>query len=518
MNKRQTKKIVINNSTRAFINDKRFQCTNFEFYSCIGMSGISQGRDETQKIYCPDPLNYDKFIVSERISGRKQDGTTSIMGYLDRGKSKLADLFNKRCTFDMQVQVGSCGSPFLFEDFEKLIIFKDVEASSYSTDTLLALTSNEVGPIIETAELVFEDAYEVVHKTLFNNTNAIISNGPLISASLFCNKDSCLCPISDNSSYYAQLRENLAGTQAELWVVYTLDGYNWNEIQVTSGGVFNIVQLLNTNSVVSVSGSLITVFYLDNMVNTGLSTISDVIAQSLYVFDNTIYTGLTNIYGVDSYGINLFVVGTNSTVLIQNMQSKIIEQIDTSSLPIEELYTISVHDDFALVGGDNGLLFSIDLKNNSVTQLTSPVSTAITHIKVLNEAAWVLTTIDGNNLKTCDCGLNWSPMDRLFGCVSAIDFFDDIIGYAVTADTNDGVYVHRTIDGGKTWFRLTQQNNAVSYPLTHQINNISICNEPDNIVLSGRVSDTVLTPTQICDPNTQWVSATDTGIIITLIG
>ena len=518
--RRIKRNIVINDSARAFINSKDTLCTDFLFYSCIGMSSLTVARDETIKIYCPDPNRYDKFIVSERISGRKQDATSAIKTYLPKSNNSiLMHLFNKSCTFDMQVHFGTCGLPDAFENFERLLVLQDVELSSYTTDALIALNSTERAPIIETADIVIEGFYELVHQPLITTLNSTIASGPLIDTSVFSTNGTCLCP-QDNAIYATQLRENFGGTLAQLFVVYTTDGMNWQELQVTGCDPLDISQLIYSKSVISSSGTNVCLLYFDDGATLG-DSISEYINNSLFQFDNTLYTGLTNIYDSVNDGVVLYSAANSSIVLSVNMQSRVIDMYSDSSLPIADLFGIDTFDGTELlIGGANGLLLLLDPQARVFTQLTPIVDgvnivTDITNVQYIDENVLLFTTIDGINARSCDGGQTWQRMERLIGCVSTMKFYDKYIGYCASADTN-GVHLYRSINGGKLWHKLVQQSTTQGFPLTYVITDIGISDgKPDEVAWVGKVSNIVLTPTQICDRALVFDAPSDTGVVIT---
>jgi hypothetical protein len=83
------------------------------YKSCLRMMAVSQGFGDIERIECPDPFNYGKFIEKAQIKGATERPTTSLEGrYPHDMLSDLMKLARKGCAFDVQLHTGAC-RPFI---------------------------------------------------------------------------------------------------------------------------------------------------------------------------------------------------------------------------------------------------------------------------------------------------------------------------------------------------------------------------------------------------------------------
>src|SRR3990167_7750021 len=150
-------------NSRVYIIDGRARGDHKPSYeSCLRMTGLSQGYGDVERVECPDPYQYGKFIEVATIRGATDRPTTTIEGrYPIDLLSSLLALARKGCTFDVQLHMGDCTDPSVFNDYKKVLVLESAYLTNFGTDDLGALASGDNAVVNENADLSGKDAYEL---------------------------------------------------------------------------------------------------------------------------------------------------------------------------------------------------------------------------------------------------------------------------------------------------------------------------------------------------------------------
>lgn len=148
---------ALNKDSRIFIsvNDERYQ-----YYHFMKLDTIDKSYGEVNSVWCPDPDRYSHFIEADTFISGEGRYSASLMGRLPKDKvSKLKELSDIGCTFNVQAHFGICNKPYDFNDFDSAIILENVTITNYSTESLGALSPDEAAMINETVSISFENLY-----------------------------------------------------------------------------------------------------------------------------------------------------------------------------------------------------------------------------------------------------------------------------------------------------------------------------------------------------------------------
>lgn len=528
--------VTINDHSRLFVNNTGRvilgACNQFYMLECAGLSDLSQSKPETEEVRCPSSTRYNSFDVVATFPLPVERGTTSLSHYLDDGKSStLNRLWKASCTFDLQLHIGSCTLPNEFNHFNKSIVLYDVELTSYAVSEPTALSEANVSPVVETVELTYRKHEEVLDPTLIAFSNAQVALGPVVGAHSFA---SSLCEPCQGSStqYFVQWRAfNDGGTPqvdwGELWVVYTPDnGATWNSVAVQPAEVLETVQILNGYSGVSnVPDRLWTVILGSLIRGEGFENDSVLAQQGITINDrldiDPNYVALMTspqVYDVADHAGVTWTVGSNGYFVRRDSVQGAPTSIDLSTT--FDIYSVSTLEGQSwIVGGQSGFVAVGDA--SGLNKLLNPaingvhVNSEVTHVEHIDVDTYVLSTIDGVNIRTCNGGRHWHAMSGIEGCVTSMSFYDKYIGYAVTATDGVGVRLWQTLDGGISWRHVGKNGRGITYPMNVHINWISVSRDDPNVFSAGgRMTTAVITASEMCNPNTLWNYGNDTGVVI----
>ena len=178
-------------NTRVFLIEGRARPDHVPSYkSCLRMMAVSQGFGDIERIECPDPYNYGKFIEKAQIRGATERPTTSLEGrYPQDMLSDLLKLARQGCAFDVQLHTGACQDPSSFNEYDKVLILEGAYLTNYATEDLGALASGDNAVINETSDISAMDAYEVVPLAVANRTPVLVVNEVLDA--VLCDNISC---------------------------------------------------------------------------------------------------------------------------------------------------------------------------------------------------------------------------------------------------------------------------------------------------------------------------------------
>ena len=132
---------LINSFTRVWLIDGKARPDHdTEFLSYMKVAGLTQGFGSTNAVYVPDKNRLGQFIEAASFKDGAERPTTSLVGrYAAFVKSRMMTLAQKGCEFDIQIHIGECEDPSIFNTFEKALIFETVTLDNYTTEDLGSL-------------------------------------------------------------------------------------------------------------------------------------------------------------------------------------------------------------------------------------------------------------------------------------------------------------------------------------------------------------------------------------------
>lgn len=465
-------KPVLTGLGRVFINKNSRNCGNFyKYHSTMKVDGLDKSVGDVTSIYAPNPKRYDEFIEIATISGSESRATSTLSGYLDIEKSSaLEELYNQKCSFDLQIHYGSCTRPDEFNQFNSVIVFKDVKLTSYGLTTLTALVPDERAVVNETAAISIGDFYRVFQ------TNEVEQNPFFFVPDSF--------PIGIVNGGPANCGDDCAGRTDgySVWIVPFV-----NDVDVVEFGV-TYDNGLNWSSTPSNSGDLHTgpdiacaltvdegyIYYATSTLlgsrvfRTSIASILDENADTTVVFDGLVTGTASFIHSLSVSDTYIWAAGSyngvDGVIYAYNKQAQDLETfIQTSGATF---YTISAYDDNVVVtAGDLDTVYYSTLYGQFSQVAVAPTSlNFLTDIYIFSPTHWIVAS-SGGIYCTSNSGDSWTKRITTSD-ITKMNFYDGILGYAV-----DSQGTLRTLDSGNTWSRVAVHGNPTN-------RNIVVC--PDN--------------------------------------
>lgn len=490
--RKSKRNIAINDQTRLWLRDYQDNCCNppWEYHSCVGIGDISRSKGTKTRLWCPSDTQYGEFETIALVEGDIPDFTVSFnTNFPLTDDSILEELFDDGCLFDAMVVIGECGNPSTLDDFEKILLLKDVTLNSYNLQGLFAKTPSERAAVTESVEATFYEYYSITKPTfgrlVRQNTDAVF--GPIIDSFLFCDNDCCLCE-NGSGLYLITLTDcGTDCTSVDIRYNNTCKDNEWKRQKAVNCDGLGCNQNLNKTVLSDDDGFYY--FHIDGSFGTN---VFNTLLNSRVMIPASALLNDAQLLDADGEGNKVVFVGENGYVFIYNTSTKTYTRFRNNSLPTNQDFC-SVHickDDSCtfVIGGENGQAF---LWNGSEIEVYSFNTIDRVHNVYVHGCCTVLASIQDTTYISVDGSVTTT---NLQGYVTAMEF-DDIVGLAVSV-IDETTLVSMSIDGGRNWTIIDSslENDAV-------YTNISICG--DEFVISGSTTTTTLTPAQkiACERN-----------------
>lgn len=462
-----------------------------EYEACMRMQGLSQGFGDIERIECPDPFNWGKFVEVAQIRGATERPTTTLEGrYFIDALSTLMDLARKGCSFDVQLHMGECTDPSSFNTFKKSVVLESAQLVNYATDELGALSSGDNSEVNETADLSAMDMFEIFPLSMTEQAGSAVTN-EVIDVTI-C--DSISCGECEDQSDGCQKIFGLTiaaggsvSTPAD--VVYSLNGgTNWYTHDVDTLGpaeepnalaCIGLYLVVVSNETDSIHYSLLSEYGTPGVVDWTEQTTGIVAAGS----PNDIW----------SAGNSAFIVGDGGYVYKTDDPTAGVEILSAGSATTDDLQAVhGLSEFFAVAVGDNGaVIYTTDGDTWGATGST-PVGAAVTlnGVAVRGENDWIVVTDGGEMYFTLDQGTTWTV--KAFpgsgsGVCRDIVFASQSVGYLSHDTSANRGRILRTYDGGYSWQVLPEGSGSL--PLNDAINALAACESDHNFVVGVGLAD-----------------------------
>lgn len=478
-------------NTRVFLIEGRARPDHTPSYkSCLRMMAVSQGFGDIERIECPDPYNYGKFIEKAQIRGATERPTTSLEGrYPQDMLSDLLKLARQGCAFDVQLHTGACQDPSAFNEYDKVLILEGAYLTNYATEDLGALASGDNAVINETSDISASDAYEVVPLAVANRTPVLVVNEVLDV--VLCDNVSCGDCETESSGcnkIYA-ITTYASGSPATLAdFVYSIDGG-------TTWYVHDLDTLTSENpSAIECLGDyVVVVSNAANSISYALKSEMDGITDPTWTEVTTGFVTGGEPNDIWSTGSYAFIVGDNGYVYGTSDATTGVEVLDAGAVDPDNLRCVhGLSESFAVAGGDNGsILFAAD----GITWTASPsspvgVGVTVNSIWAKSETEWWVGCSNGRLYYTLNQGVTWT--EKAFsgsgaGVVYDIVFSTNSVGYLSHSSATPKGRILRTIDGGQSWKLVPEKTGTM--PANDRINAIAYCNADANFFAGVGLAD-----------------------------
>lgn len=461
------------------------------YESCLRMMGVSQGFGDIERIECPDPQNYGKFIEVGSIRGATERPTTSLEGRfaLDL-RSTLLRLARQGCSFDVQLHMGACQNPSSFNEFDKILILEGAYPTNYSTEDLGALASGDNAAINETADISATDVYEAVPLNYVSRAGSILTNE--VIDVVLCDNISCgECAEESNGCerIYAITKAAGGSPGTPPDIVYSIDGgANWYAHDIdtlTSAQDPTAIDCLG-DYVAVVSNSAGSVSY-------ALKSEMDTLTDPTWTEVTTGFVAGGGPNDIWSTGAYAFVVGDNGYVYGTDDVTGGVSVLDAGSATTEDLLAVhGLSETFAVAVGESGTVIYTSDGTSWGAATTYPVGVGIdlNCVWVKTEDVWIVGSSNGYLYYTLNAGVTWTS--KTFtgsgtGSVKDIVFSTPSVGRMAhqTAATKGRIFT--TFDGGNSWKLAPEKSGTL--PANDKINALAYCTKDANLIVGAGLAD-----------------------------
>lgn len=460
-----------------------------EYYSSLKMAGISQAFGDVTKIEIPDPDNFGKFIEVDRIRGAIERASFSLVGrYAAAIKSRMIELANGGCAFDIQLNLGECTDPSGANIFTKKVISEDCLMTNHSTDDLGALESGESAVVNETGEISASTYYEVLPLNYVARADNIVTN-QVNDVKLFDTSSCGSCSVeSDGCQVYIACTEKAGGSSGTMpdalftkdggatWIAHDIDTLTSAQDADSIAGMGDYI--------VAVSGDVIGLHYaLLSDFRDGLDPAFTLVSTGFVAakFGRHIF----------SLGRKAFIVGAGGYVYWSEDPTAGVTVLDAGAATTQQLNFVHAYDEnHAVAVGNSGVVIFTTNRTSWGLAPAAPVGYGknLTSVYMKSNSEWWVTVDDGTVFYTLNSGKTWTRKTMPGTSPTKMDhiiFAGNTVGYATGVVASHG-RVYRSFDGGYSW---VVEPKTGSMPLSDEFLRLAACKYNVNTVVAVGLGD-----------------------------
>lgn len=464
-----------------------------EFLDFMRLGAMEQSLGSVNPIFSPSKTKYGQFDQVGSFRDEEERPTTSLVGHYARSlKSRMLQLTLARCAFDLQLHIGVCEDPSIFDDFEKIVIFEGVQIESYSTDDVGALEPGDQGKVDETSDVSADKFYEFKPLTVAAKNEAVVTN-QLLDV-IICDTSSCGdCEDESDGCQKILAISSAAGgspsTPAD--VVFSLNGgKTWAAHDIDTLGV------AEAPSAIACVGSYVAVVSnASGSQHVALISEFDGVTDPAFSEVSTGYVVGGEPNDIWSLGGFAFIVGDGGYIYKTTAPATEVVLLDAGSATISTLNRVyAISEDFAVAVGNDGVIVVIQNELASLLA-TSPLGVGdnFSSVYVKTESEWFVGDANGVLRRTLDGGVTWTVITLPGGDttdITEIQMSSKSVMY-VSATRNGKGEVYISVNGGQSFIR-SPRGNAGGMPNNDEISALAVCEfDVDFFVGVGLASDAV---------------------------
>lgn len=487
-------KIAKTSNSRVFLIDGGARVDHAPVYqACMKSGGLTWGQGDTTKIECPSPSKYGKYdTVGEIKAASDQPSTTLTNHYSLNTLSKLLELANRGCDFDVQLHFGVCQSPSVFNTYDKTTIIEGVSITNWSTEDVGALGQDEEAKVDESADVSGDKVYEVVPLSFSSRDPVVVTNeliDVVVCDSVTCGSECSADSIGCQKIYALSLAAGgSAGTPADC--VFSINGgvtwYAHDVDTVSTAQAVNGIACLGDYVVV---------------VSSGANSLSYVSKNDLNATTDPAWTAVTTGFvatktpnDIWSTGTRAWIVANGGYIYKTDDATTAVTVQSAGTLTTDNFLAVHAYDDnIAVAVGNNGAIAKT-IDGGTTWALVTPAPTGVgthyTTVWVKGEKEWIIGTSGGKLYYTVDGGTTFA--EKSFsgsgsGKVWNLSFPTKSVGYMSHATSANRGRLFQTIDGGYSWF-ITPQGTG-TLPLNDRLTALASCGDNPNFVVGVGLAD-----------------------------
>lgn len=463
------------------------------YKSCLKAGAPSQAFGDVEKIECPDPNSFGKWVEMGSIKAATERAQLPLQGrYAIDVKSDLLRLAAQGCAVDAQVHFGECTDPSVANTFTKALVAESAYLTNWESEDLGALASGDNAAVNESTALSATNIYEVLPMTFAEKAGSLVVNE--IMAGIICDTVSCgTCSglESSGSDKIFMLTKGAGGSAGTpAYVVYSIDkGVTWYGTDVDSWATAvdgaGIACIGDYIVVIATSATDPMAYALKSQFNG--------VTDPTFTDSTTGFVAAGTPRAIWSWGPGAFIVGSLGYIYKCTNATAGVTVLDAGVLTTANLTAVhGLSEKFAVaVGAAGAILKTADGSTWSVVTPTNInfIATNFTGIAVRSKYTWMATTSGGRLYYTTDGGSTW--YEKTFsgsgaGVAYAIAFATATIGYLAHAAATPRGRLLRTFDGGYSWVLLPESTQTMV--TCDYLRCIAVGGDP-NFVVAGGLAD-----------------------------
>jgi hypothetical protein len=464
-----------------------------EYFSCYRAQALTKNFGDVTDIECPDPTRPGSFVKIGSFQSGEERATITLEGrYAIDLRSRLLRLAKNKCPVDVQLHFGDCEDLSDPTSFKKILYLEDVFMTTYNTEDLGSLQSDDIAAVNESVDLSAAEIYDVVPQAYSAKAADLVTNevvDVVICDEVECGD--CGDPSGGCNGIFAITLSAGGSPSTPPDVVYSVDGgTDWFAHDIETLGAAE-----DPDAVACVYGKLVVVSNA-----TGSLHYADLDEFDEFGTDpafTEVATGFgagvgepNNIVGLGNIG---FIVGNDGYVYKVTNPANGVTALESGDLTISHLLAVdALSKSFVVaVGNDGVILVSEDGTNFSL--LTTPpvgIGVNITAVMLKTKREWWIGTSGGDLYYTEDAGAHWTQKeftDDGAGTVHDITWATESVIY-FSHETAGGVgRIWASFDGGYT-FTVMPFGSAIM-PAADKFNAIAACRNDPELIVAGGLDD-----------------------------
>lgn len=482
--------------SRVFLIDGRARPDHQPVYqSSMKAGSLSQSFGDVEKIEIPSSSAFNQFVEIGTIRGSIERVTVTLTGrYALDLKSEILKLARRGCSIDVHVNFGSCENPSGHNEFSKKVVLEDAILTSYDTEDLGALGSDERAKIDESVDVSARDVYELVQISWAERAGDVVTNEVLDN--LICDDPSCgtCTDESDGCEKMFAITTNAGGspsTPAD--VVFSLDeGATFLAHDIDTMGASDVPDEVDCIG-------LYLVVVSEDTTSMHIALLSEFTATDDPAFTE-VTTGFVAGGGPRAISSNpdrtmAFIVGAEGFIYSTTDPNTSVTVLDAGvAFPLGTYNAVdTLSSEFAVAVGNAGIM-AITQNGTTWTAITTipwGVGIDLNTVAVKSTSVWFVGTSDGRLWYTLDTGVTWTEKGFNLsgtGVVTHVEIANETVMYMAHQTAGTLGRILRSTNGGFDW--VIMPSGSGSLPVNDRINAVAACaHNPDTVFGVGLADD-----------------------------
>lgn len=462
-----------------------------ELLAWAAAQSVDKNFGDVTRIEVPSQVERRAYDVVGEFQSGEENANLSLMLRYALNPSKIFRVANKRCIVDFQIHFGNCTSPLDFNhgwETGKVLAFESARLTTYSTEELGSLQSEDESPINEEVEISATEYYEIGPLTFAERAKNEVAQE--IIKLLVC--DSPSCGDCENPSDGCQKIYAISAPAGSSPGVLP-------EVVVSTDGLATVAQESPITTLAIGEDPDDAACVGDNLVVVSQDSLSLHYADLAELDDgDETWTEVTSGFvatkgprAIDAYSAyDVFIAGAGGYIYFASDPTTEVEVLDAGVATTEDLNDIFAYstDIIIAVGANNAVVYTTN--GSTFQSVVGPaVGIVLNAVFARSEREWWVGAANGSLYYTKDRGEHW--FEKGFpgsgtGSVEDIVFASDMVGY-VSHTKNTAGRILRSISGGNTWYVLP--DGSSSLPANDKINSLALCKRDVNTVYAGGLAD-----------------------------